>query len=134
VGVGAGAGDEREAGETAEWVGVHLGVVEGLATLLKEADGREEDGVEVEEAGDKVGEQAVRRPRGEAPRNWFEIVVQGGVRRRRGGEVGADGQVRVEWEVVEFDGEGDEGAGNGSGKRKLDVVDASEDVHLPGGD
>ena len=53
---------------------------------------------------------------------WFEEIIEGSelgrLRRRRGGKTSADGNTRVEWEIVDFnDEEGDTGIG--TGKRKI---------------
>lgn len=58
---------------------------------------------------------------------WFEEMVEGSalgrIKRRRGGGTSQDGRIRVEWEVVEFDGGEDDGGSGAAGvaKRKLEI-------------
>lgn len=65
---------------------------------------------------------------------WFEEMIEGSelgrIRRRRGGEISIDGRMRTEWEVTEFEGDGAEEDGGGTGKRKHDSLVESDDVHM----
>jgi hypothetical protein len=64
---------------------------------------------------------------------WFEETIKGSelgkVRRRRGGNISADGQAKVEWEIVEIGGdeEGDIVSCTGPVKRKIDSVSGDDD-------
>ncbi|KAI9705851.1 MAG: hypothetical protein M1836_005257 [Candelina mexicana] len=69
---------------------------------------------------------------------WFENLVSGSelgrIKRRGGVERSRDGRVRVEWEIVEWNGTdgGEDGSGTGGpAKRKLEEVD--RDVPMRGG-
>ena len=68
---------------------------------------------------------------------WFEEMIEGSrmgrLKRRRGGQISADGNTKVEWEVTEFDSsEPDEGSVN-TNKRKLGSLGESEDVEMRSG-
>ncbi|MCJ1398337.1 hypothetical protein MMC11_001535 [Xylographa trunciseda] len=68
---------------------------------------------------------------------WFEEILEGSelgrMTRRRGGETSLDGKTRVEWEIVEFNGDeggdSDEG-GIGTAKRKHDEFAGAEDAAM----
>lgn len=71
---------------------------------------------------------------------WFEEIIEGSelgrMRKRSGGETSTDGKSRVQWEIVEFDGDDTGGlveSGIGTGKRKLSDVAKGEDVSMRGG-
>ncbi|EON69007.1 hypothetical protein W97_08265 [Coniosporium apollinis CBS 100218] len=103
--------------------------------LLPERD----EGEETDEAGSgravapakRQAQSAVlvaERNRG-AP--WFEEMVQqtrlGRIKRQKGGHTSNDGSMRVEWEIVEY--EGDTEDGTVTGKRKIgEMEDGREDV------
>jgi hypothetical protein len=80
--------------------------IDQLATLgiLPSGYSSEDEKESEERAVTKVSETEIR---GEP---WFEEIIEGSklgkIRRRRGGKTSADGMTSVEWEVVEFDGEG----------------------------
>ncbi|MCJ1410816.1 hypothetical protein MMC19_004902 [Ptychographa xylographoides] len=65
---------------------------------------------------------------------WFEEILEGSalgrMRRRRGGKTSADGRARVEWEIVDFEGDehGESTEGLGTGKRKLEDSTVGEDL------
>lgn len=70
---------------------------------------------------------------------WFEAMVEGSalgrIRRRRGGGTSQDGRIRVEWEVVEFDGGEDDGGSGATGvaKRKIGDLADGDDILMRGG-
>ena len=71
---------------------------------------------------------------------WFEEMIEGSelgrLRRRRGGQSSTDGMTKVQWEVLEFDGEDDGGNSEGSmgtGKRKIDDFNENEDIVMRSG-
>ncbi|KAI4128441.1 MAG: hypothetical protein LQ347_004175 [Umbilicaria vellea] len=70
---------------------------------------------------------------------WFEEMVEGSalgrIRRRRGGEASQNGRIRVEWEVVEFDGAEDDGGSGAAGvaKRKIGDLGDGDDILMRGG-
>ena len=89
------------------------------------------------ETTDLLKEEEGRETSGEP---WFEEIIEGStlgrLRRRRGGETSTDGKTRVEWEVVEFNGEDEHGStesGIGTGKRKIGEFEEGEDVDMRGG-
>ena len=67
---------------------------------------------------------------------WFEEMIEGSalgrMKRRRGGETSEDGRTRVKWEVVEFDGEEDDGSGGavGAAKSKIGEVGDGDNVQM----
>ncbi|KAK7520516.1 hypothetical protein IWZ03DRAFT_373184 [Phyllosticta citriasiana] len=68
---------------------------------------------------------------------WFETMIEdsrlGKIRKTRGVYSSTDGNVREEWEVVEWGDGVDEGEASGSAKRKLvDVTDENADVKMRG--
>ena len=71
---------------------------------------------------------------------WFEEMLEGSElgrwRRRRGGKTSADGRTKVEWEIVEYDGNDDRDmleGGIGTGKRKHGELVGGEDIVMRGG-
>jgi len=62
---------------------------------------------------------------------WFEDLVQdsalGTIRRQKGGQTSDDGSVRMQWEVLEWTSNDDDG---GTGKRKLGDLDEGQDVEM----
>lgn len=103
--------------------------------LLPERD----EGEEADEAGSgKAVAPAKRQAQSAvlvAERNrgapWFEEMVQqtrlGRIKRQKGGHTSNDGSLRVEWEIVEY--EGDIEDGTVTGKRKIgEMEDGREDV------
>ena len=71
---------------------------------------------------------------------WFEEMIEGSqlwkLRRRRGGNTSADGKIKVEWEVVEFNGDGSEilvDDSAGTAKRKHSETAEGPDVVMRGG-
>jgi len=68
---------------------------------------------------------------------WFEEMIEGSelgrMKRRRGGHTSADGKTKVEWEVVEFGDDNEEGGLTGGEKRKLDRVGEGDDFVMGSG-
>ena len=71
---------------------------------------------------------------------WFEELIEGSqlgkLRRRRGGNTSADGKTRVEWEVLELNGDDSENlvdGGIGTGKRKHSETVEGPDVVMTEG-
>lgn len=68
---------------------------------------------------------------------WFEEMVEGSelgrIKRSRGGRRSFDGRSRVEWEIVEFEGDKEEDKIPNTGKRKLDMIGKGDDVEMRGG-
>ena len=86
-----------------------------------------------------MGQRQVAEGREITGQPWFEEIIEGSelgrIRRRRGGKSSSDGRSRVEWEIVEFEGEAGEESmesGMGNGKRKIGDV-AGVDVDMRGG-
>ena len=65
---------------------------------------------------------------------WVENIIEGSrlgkMRRRRGGNTSLDGTVKVEWEILEFDGDDTAGSddNNTNGKRKIGEVAGDLDI------
>lgn len=61
---------------------------------------------------------------------WFETLVQGSklgkMRRMRGHKQSSDGRARVEWEIVEWTDDSEDGTSVTSSKRKLDAMAGGE--------
>ena len=66
---------------------------------------------------------------------WVEEIIEGSplgrMKRRRGGRASLDGTIKVEWEILEFDGDefASPSEGDGNGNRKIGEV-AGEDVDM----
>ncbi len=102
-----------------------LGLLEELG-LMTEPSSDEETAKNVESQPQR--QVAQQRPRDQVMNRgapWFEELVRdtrlGRMRHRKGGQTSRDGTVRIEWEVMEWNG-GDEGSAGEttSGKRKLE--------------
>jgi len=77
--------------------------------------------------------ERVQNGRGTEGLPWFETLVEGSrlgrMRKSSGKRQSRDGRFQVEWEIVEWNGEGDEES-LGTGKRKLGEVE--EDDRMEG--
>ncbi|MCJ1479609.1 hypothetical protein MMC13_008295 [Lambiella insularis] len=128
----------EETSEEAEMVSVNLASLRSDsldiladAGLLPSARS-ERESVTKQTSGPVVHEESRSQTHGQP---WFGEIIQGSesgkMRRWRGEEVSADGKSRVEWEIMEFDGD-DSGesveSGIGIGKRKLSDLARGEDV------
>ena len=130
----------EESPEEAEFVRVNMGSLKSESVdLLQEAgllDPTDDDG---ETAGVGPGswnltQQTSRDVRGNP---WFEEIIEGSdlgrIKRKRGGQTSSDGNIIVEWEVVEVGGEEEGSGGVGAGKRKLGVFgDGEDDTEMHG--
>ena len=127
--------------EEADFIFVNLGSlknesIEKLedAGILSEAN-TDKDGKPATTEDRSHGAVAQARSHGREVRGnpWFEEMIEGSelgrIKRRRGGESSADGKTRVEWEVVEFEGEEGDSGGTGAPKRKLGSLN-DEDVEM----
>ena len=69
---------------------------------------------------------------------WFETMMEGSklgkMRRSRGSKTGDGGRYTVEWEVIEWTDEGNEGEGaeTATGKRKLEDVEGESGEKMEG--
>ena len=119
--------------EEAEWVYVNLGSLRNKSVEALETAGffagNEEAKIDTQVA--KTGHG--RELKGTA---WFEEMIEGSelgrMKRRREGQTSLDGRTKVEWEVVEFDGNDGEEIASGE-KRKLDRVGEGDDIAMSSG-
>lgn len=133
----------EESQEEAEWVCVSLwslkgeslerlkdaGVLSGRDQLQRE--GQEEEGIsDLEITNANSGRELQGTP-------WFEEMIEGSelgrIKRRKGGTRSFDGRSRVKWEVVEFEGDGNEEKIQSATKRKLDTMGKEDDEEMMGG-
>lgn len=126
--------------EEAEWVRVNLGSLKSESMDKLEDSGilggvdEDEDGKP--SSGADGAELSTTGPQGREVQGnpWFEEIIEGSelgkIRKRRGGKSSADGSTRVEWEVMEFNGE--EVGTSTTGKRKLGSLAEGDDVAMRG--
>lgn len=128
----------EETREEAEWICVNLNVLEKKSVNSLDELGilpSFEDDNEADEPARKIHRQSGSQDVTGEP--WFEEMINGSalgrLKRRRGGNISADGRSKVEWEVAEYEDGSDlsEGAVI-SGKRKIEAIAQDDDVAMKG--
>ena len=120
--------------EEAEWVYVNLGSLRS-----KSVEALEDAGLLSGSQGAYEDNSVANIGRGREVRGtpWFEEMIEGSelgrMKRRRGGHTSADGKIKVEWEIMEVEGDNGEGGLTGGEKRKLDQVGKGDDLVMSSG-
>jgi hypothetical protein len=125
--------------EEADWISVSLNSLEsasldllGERGILPSSDAIVDDD-QGEAPSSSAAVPASKTGRDIAGPSWFEEILEGSalsrLRRRRGGQTSADGKIRTEWEVIEFESGGGGSAPDiAGGKRKLGDLSGADDV------
>lgn len=117
---------------------------EGEGLELPAGGGREHDQAAGQGDQAPVATPAARQPVGRETLSipWIDSLVEGSslggrLKGTKGTRQSADGTTRIEWEIVEYNGEGDDdddsgGPPSSNGKRKLSDRDDTDDHQMAG--